>query len=68
MLVDRIQRREIRRCLQELCASNYLPSQVTGERADGHLGQRARHEPLLADLTPVDEVERNCRSRRKHCV
>jgi hypothetical protein len=46
----------VRRHRQELRGSDYLPSQVTGERSGGHLRQGARHEPLVADLASLDEV------------
>jgi len=68
MHVDTLQRRDIRRRWQELRGSGYLPSQVTGERSDGHLRQGARHEPLVGDLVSLDEVQRDCRGDRERCV
>jgi hypothetical protein len=68
MRVNRLQREDVRRHRQEFRGSDYLPSQVTGERSDGHLGQGARHQPLVADLAALDEVQRDCRGHRKYCV
>jgi len=68
MRVDRLQRRDVRRHRQKLRGPDYLPSQVTGERSDGHLRQDARHQPPIADLASLDEVQRNRRGHRKHCV
>jgi len=66
--VGTLQGRDVRRRRQQLHGPDYLPSQVTGERSDGHLRQDARHEPLFADLLSLDEVQRDCRGHRKHCV
>ena len=68
MRVDTLQRRDVRRHRQQLRGSDYLPSQVTGERSDERLRQDARHEPLFADLLSLDKVQRDCRGHRKHCV
>jgi hypothetical protein len=66
--VDTLQWRDVRRHRQKLRGPDYLPSQVTGERSDGHLRQGTRHQPLVADLAPLDEVQRDGRGHREHCV
>ena len=68
MRISRLQREEVRRDGKNLRGPDYLPSQVTGERSDGHLRQDARHNPLVADLASLDEVQRDRRGHRKHCV
>ena len=68
MRVSRLQREDVRRHRQEFRGPDYLPSQVTGERSDGHLRQDARHEPLVADLASLDEVQRDRRGHREYGV
>ncbi len=68
MRVSRLQREGVRRQGKDLRGPDYLPSQVTGKRSDGHLRQDARHNPLVADLASLDEVQRDRRGHRKYCV
>ena len=68
MRVSRFKREDVRRHGKDLRGPDYLPSQVTGKRSDGHFRQDARHNPLVADLASLDEVQRDRRGHRKHCV
>ena len=68
MRVSRFQREDVHRHGQNLRGPDYLPSQATGERADGHLRQDARHDPLAADLASLDEVQRDRRGHPEHRV
>ena len=69
MRVDRFQWRDVRHHRQpQLRGPDYLPYQMTGERSDGHLRQDARHQPLVAHLASLDEVQRDRRGHREYGV
>jgi len=66
--VSTVQRRDLRRHREKLRSQDDLSSQVTGKRSDGHLGQGTRLSPLVADLGPLDQVQRDRSCDRKHAV
>jgi hypothetical protein len=66
--IDRLKRWNLRGQRQELRSSDYLETQMTRERADGHLRQGARLQPVIGYLAPLDQAQRRRSGHRKRSV